>query len=342
MIGLIDYDLFFKFKYPNLEIMKLFSYFKKQRKNIELITNIDQIDHYAHIFFRQENSNYEFPTHIINDIRTQWGGKAFSPHYEPMKSTIEYIVPDSSIYYDYLISSIYAGAIKPSILTHVKKTNYARIINNGMLYDPNFETKLDANKPYLVIYDDNFFSYNEWFRIFDSIKDYSIQLVYPGIITELQDATNILLSNNFKHKNNKIVFRLPLNDKKIIVKELFPHFDNTVGNNCYMEFGYDALGKDDFLIKLFNLLDVVFKGYSLGYTIKMCPAKTLPSDLYSFAMYIFKFSTIHFYRSNSLLDIIPKKHKDLLLYGAKLNGDKGYKIISTPIDKIKREVWTLG
>ena len=101
-VGLIDDDVRFgKLKYPNLEIMKLASYYKNNRDIVELCTDYRTFERYSKIIIRKNKNNNDFPSMLMSKVRDrcEYGGYAFtSGMYIPMKNEIEKSLPDVTIY----------------------------------------------------------------------------------------------------------------------------------------------------------------------------------------------------------------------------------------------------
>lgn len=101
-IGLIDDDLRKnKLGFPNLEIMKLSSYYKNNKDIVELCTDYRNYPRYSKIILRKNLMNNDFPDLFLSKTRDkcEYGGYAFSNGiYVPMKSEIEKSLPDVTIY----------------------------------------------------------------------------------------------------------------------------------------------------------------------------------------------------------------------------------------------------
>ena len=102
-IGLIDDDLrnLPANPYPNLEIMKLSSYYKQNRDLVELCTNYKQYERYTKLILRKNYCLEDFPNMLMSKARDrlEYGGLAFTNNiYVPMENDIEKSLPDVTIY----------------------------------------------------------------------------------------------------------------------------------------------------------------------------------------------------------------------------------------------------
>lgn len=100
-IGLIDDDLQLKHTYPNLEIMKLASFHKKNKDIVELMCDYRQYERYSKIILRKNNMETTMPNLLLSKARNkcEYGGYAFTNGiYVPMDKDIEKSLPDVTIY----------------------------------------------------------------------------------------------------------------------------------------------------------------------------------------------------------------------------------------------------
>ena len=101
-IGLIDDDIRQKsLKFPNLEIMKLSSYYKQNRDIVELCTDYRTFERYSKIIIRKDKIDNDLPNMLLSKARgrCEYGGYAFTNGiYIPMPDDIEKSLPDVTIY----------------------------------------------------------------------------------------------------------------------------------------------------------------------------------------------------------------------------------------------------
>lgn len=103
-IGFIDQDALSSPEtfHPNLEIMKLSTYYKKSKNYVSFILDPSKSERYNKIILRKDESNGDYLSDLILDKRCSYGGRAFTNDiYIPLEEEIENCVPDLSIYNSY-------------------------------------------------------------------------------------------------------------------------------------------------------------------------------------------------------------------------------------------------
>lgn len=101
MIGLLDYDALAnqKIRYPNLELMKMATYLRRNRQSYRLVVDLDDLDIYSEIYLFQNDSNLDYPTFILKRKNVKWFGLAFTDNvYYEMDREIEICEPNIGIY----------------------------------------------------------------------------------------------------------------------------------------------------------------------------------------------------------------------------------------------------
>ena len=104
MIGLIDCDALARDGpfIPNLEIMKLYSYYKPQEM-VKLLLDDSMLDACSIIYLRKDKKNSPIPHDWLKNRNVNWGGMAFTNNtYVPMAPEIEDVVPSYSVYNAYI------------------------------------------------------------------------------------------------------------------------------------------------------------------------------------------------------------------------------------------------
>ena len=101
-IGLHDVDFFKHHEVIfNLEIMKLASYFKRNRE-ITVLSPLISPDRYSKFYLRKDYYDGTFPSGLNKHDNLTYGGLAFTEGiYVPMEEEIEQSVPDTHVYDKY-------------------------------------------------------------------------------------------------------------------------------------------------------------------------------------------------------------------------------------------------
>lgn len=125
-IGLYDED-FFKYHQtiPNLELMKLATYYKRKREIVVLSPSISP-DRYSQFFLRKDYYDGTFPKEISEYHNIQYGGLAFSYNkYHPLAQDIEACDADFSIYLPY--KHLFEDELKNNTLAFITLKNAAHL-----------------------------------------------------------------------------------------------------------------------------------------------------------------------------------------------------------------------
>ena len=135
MIGLLDYDIQTSKSstlfVPNLEIMKLATYYRLEENVFCKLISLDTTDlsSYDKIFFFSETSvNPNIPQHFLNAKNVEFGGTAFTNKiYVPFKNPIiDYTIARPEIYKTFLKEKYQLG-VKTKVLEHTLDDSYYRM-----------------------------------------------------------------------------------------------------------------------------------------------------------------------------------------------------------------------
>lgn len=189
MIGLIDYDLINeKALAPNLELMKISSYYKRQHEQVELIRDCREFTAYNIIYLRQDRKG-AMPEELFSQAsdRIKIGGRAYyGKNYKPLPAEIERCQPDT-----YLYSAKWVEKKKKPNPGLFQKA--LTIYTDLRLSQTNF-SYMPIEKRYLL-YDYNIGDNPSLFRDFMSIatpRAEKIHFLYPAICQTYEDAGQIL------------------------------------------------------------------------------------------------------------------------------------------------------
>ncbi len=173
MIGLVDYDLQTSesknLTPPNLEIMKLATYYKTEHNLFCRLVPLDEttIGDYEKIYFFSEKDNPpQIPPQFLSCKNLILGGTAFTNRiYKPFsESLIDYTIPRIAIYQEFLKQK-YQDGIKTKIISHILDDTYYRFkAGDNALPLP----AILPNKR-VILYDRDFFTQG-WEQIIDRIS----------------------------------------------------------------------------------------------------------------------------------------------------------------------------
>lgn len=227
MYGLVDYDLqtstSVKLSYPNLEIMKLATYYKVEENIYCKLVSLDEtnLDGYDKIFFFSEKDAIpqNIPPPFLKYKNIIFGGTAFTNGvYIPFENEIiDFTLPKASIYKEFLKQK-YNDGVKAKIINHILDDSYYRHFAG----EKELPLPVIRKKKRFFLYDKNFFS-NDWQRICQEVKDRgasSIYTIHPIICHTLTDYFAVR-SESIIAKSNDIILDLniPLEEVPYMLKK---------------------------------------------------------------------------------------------------------------------------
>lgn len=172
VVGLLDQDaLLYPHSFrPNLEVMKLSTFYKNKKEIVRLVMDARTTDQYSKVFLRKNKIDNSYPDTLLCKPNIAFGGLAFTDNkYKPLSEEIENCLPDISIY-DKLIPNLKMGRIQKAdfkgshlrLSTDGKTCNvdYDKFLFNGnaIIHDNNlfdlegsYDALLDISKKYLIM-----------------------------------------------------------------------------------------------------------------------------------------------------------------------------------------------
>lgn len=331
MIGLLDWDIYNSTStrriIPNLEIMKLYSYYLREENQFCKLLTPDtiQLDNYEKIyFFSEAEIQPKIPNQYNQAQNVIFGGTAFTKQYEPFKnSLIDYMPANTQIYKEFLKQK-YQDGIKAKIINDVLDNSYYRMyVNNNKLPIPPI-----YRRKHLILYDKNILI-NNWQEIFKEIESRapaSIITIHPVECINLTDFFALRLFNKFSRENNIILnLNIPLEQISYMLKKYKNVFlaEITKNSNIFLPLGGDYKTKElyykDFIYKINLLYSFWSRGITIKIKVKPCslgfnnPIYNLEKKMEEFHL------TTERNRALSLNNKIPKYKKNNILAEEKMN-----------------------
>lgn len=246
-IGLIDQDALFYPKkfFPNLEIMKLASYHKKQRNIVEFILDVDIVDKYSKFYLRKDLQDGVFyDTELILKKGCEYGGLAFTQGlYSPLPDEIEQCIPDFTIYRNFF--KRYNPKIKCGISKNIlDNATYLRAIYNDKIQESIVENTIYNNtygRANIYIYDQHFLTWENLEYLSELMQNSSqkVKFLYPQRITDFNLAKNICKEKYilpFSSKSPSFIFEKTLYNADFL--EIFKE-SKSFKNTLCLEMGLD-------------------------------------------------------------------------------------------------------
>ena len=280
MIGLLDYDMLTDrvfLPYPNLELMKLSRYFREvEKKNHELVTNLNMLDSYEKVFLRSEKPIDKIDKQIISNPLVESGGLYFSGGiYKPFdRKEIEYLSPNISLYKPLLRAKIEE---KPNRIKDINNflddTYYRMYAGDDKLVIP----KVNRNKK-VIVYDDRIFDHP-----FDDILNELISrgcrkvvFKYPVICRSIEDFF-MLVSNPKISSDVKYVLDIDFEKESLpkIINQYKNRFKEFVRFNSDISFYFgknyrnNYYGQEFFINNLLLSLNILYYFWSEDIPIKL-------------------------------------------------------------------------
>ena len=321
MIGLLDLDLQLststKLLIPNLEIMKLATYYKIEESQFCRLVDLNETDFsiYDKIYCFSELHNLtEVPQNFLRANNIVFGGTGFTNGiYQPFENDIiDYTLPRTAIYKEFLKEK-YDDGIKAKVIEHVlDDTYYRHYAGKNRLPMPAI-----IPRKRVILYDRDFF-YPDWEQTIKRMterKCSTILRIHPIVCNRL--------SNYFKmreytkiNRSNEIILDLdiPLDEVDYMLKHYTNLFlaDITPSSNVYIPLGETHSTYLQYAHEISYKMNLLFAFWSRGIMLKI---KYLPSKLGSENPFQDLCGIIESWASNSdlkrkettILERIPKK-----------------------------------
>lgn len=246
MIGLIDYDLqsstSIKLHQPNLEIMKLATYYKVQEQQFCRLVSLNETELTAYdkiYFFSEAESQPTIPAHFLRADNVEFGGTAFTNGiYKPFKNEIiDYTLAKPSIYKNYL-SQCYQDGVKAKVISQILDNSYYRYMaGNNKLPLPAI-----LPKKRLWLYDIDFFQegWEDWVDEAERRRCSTILTIHPIICPKLSSFLSIRNKPKISRTNSIVLdIGIPLKDTPYLFREYRKFFlaDITQASNVSLKIG---------------------------------------------------------------------------------------------------------
>ena len=277
MIGLVDVDLFSssKLTLPNLEIMKLASYYQKEEKEFVRLIPLKEtnLSGYKKIYLRSDNPENEIPYHFYQADNVDFGGLAFSKgiHIPFENRLINFAIPSTSIYKEFLREKMIEGVPYQDINAFLDNC-YVRLFDGEQLPIPPVR-----HRKKVYIYDDNLIAGN-WEKAIQKISDRkpsSIITINPIRCETVKQFLDIRKYTRIS-RINKIVldFNVPVDELPILINKYYKTFlaEITPSSEIYLPFGEkrnSANNKLTYADDLYRSLNTLYSFWSKKIPIKM-------------------------------------------------------------------------
>ncbi len=279
MIGLIDLDIASssssKLIVPNLEIMKLATYYRLEKNQFCRLISLEEandLTNYDQIFcFSESHATPVIPPAFLRVPNIVYGGTGFTNGiYIPFKNElIDFTLPKPTIYKEYL-KQLYNDGIKAKVISRALDNSYYRFYSKERLPIP----PIKKNKA-ILIYDINFFC-QDWQEIVSELearRPSTIISIHPIVCKKITDFFNLRNFRKISREKNNIILDLniPLEDvyymlnkyKKFLLAEI------TQYSNVYLKIGDSFSTTTQYRTDLIYKLNLLYCFWSYNIPIKL-------------------------------------------------------------------------
>lgn len=278
MIGLVDYDWCVSTSttklVPNLEIMKLATYYRMEERQFCRLLSLDAVDLASNdviYFFSEQDNPPPIPEAFLKHQNVIYGGSAFTRRqYIPFEnSIIDSTLPKPNIYKEFLKQK-YDDGIKPNVISHVlDDTYYRHYAGTHRLPMP----AIQSHKR-LILYDRDFF-YDDWKEMVEKATERnvaSIVRIHPIVCHKLSEYFQVRAYPRIARSNDIILdINIPLNEVAYMFKQYKNLFlaDITSSSNVFLPIGGNLPTRHEYCQDLIYKLNLLYSFWSCGILMKL-------------------------------------------------------------------------
>lgn len=278
MIGLVDWDLqtsnSMSALLPNLEIMKLSTYYRKEKNVFCRLVDLDETEltGYDKIYFFSElNAVPDIPPAFKAANNVIYGGSAFTDRkYLPFANDIiDFTLPSPVIYKEFLKQK-YNDGIKYKVIEHTLDDTYYRMFAG----DKKLPIPPVRPKKRVWIYDRDFL-HDGWDKILNKIVDRRPALitpVHPIFCHRLSEFFALRAVPKFSRSANFILdLNIPMDEVGYMLKHYTNQFlgDIVETSNVNLSLGNDYVSSFQYYKDFIYKINLLFSFWSKGIKIKI-------------------------------------------------------------------------
>ena len=283
-IGIIDADLLDNgTRHPNLALMKISGYYKKQGDSVELITDYVNIPKYDKVYISKVFTFTKIPEWALEFNNIEVGGTGFfEDGGEALPDEIEHHMPDYTLYDEYIEKKISEGKSPRTFVDYQKYSigfttrgcfRKCKFCVNKK-YDKVFRHSpirefYNADKPYIYLWDDNFLAFSEWEIVLDELEATGKPFQFrQGLDIRLMTDKKAKRLANAKYHGDFIFAFDHIEDRALIEKKLrlWKRY-STKTTKLYVLCAYDSQDESD-IINTFERIKILMKYGCLPYIMR--------------------------------------------------------------------------
>lgn len=292
-IGLIDADLMDNgTRHPNLALMKIAGYHNSLGDNVKLIWNSYlEVYNFDKIYIAKVFTFTDVPGWVLELPNVVYGGTGFfEEKAENLPPEIEHHMPYYHLYDEYVDVQLKLGKKRSSLADYMdysigfttrgcfRKCSFCvnRKYDHAFKHSP-VEEFYDNTRPYIYLWDDNFFAYKDWETILDTLESTGRPFQFrQGLDLRLMTDRRAYRFNN-THYHGDFIFAFDhLHDKDIIIKnvQIWKRYSSKVCK-MYVLSGFDSQDEKD-IETVFERIAILMKYGSLPYIMRYIEYKNSP------------------------------------------------------------------
>lgn len=283
-IGIVDADLLdHGTRHPNLALMKISAFCKRNNHKTELITNTDNLDKYDWIFISKVFSFSKDNEKIMAFKNKEIGGTGFySDGGKSLPDYVEHIMPDYELYKKWAKEQIDKGKRRSVVSDYLdfsigftsrgcfRKCEFCvnKKYKHAFKHSPVSEF-LDNDRPGIYLWDDNFLACKDWkeilFDLIDTGKPFQFR---QGLDIRLMTKEKAELLSSCRYHGDYIFAFDHIEDKKQIEEKLKLWRSVTKkGTRLYVLCAYDSQDAKD-IKNTFERIRILMKYNCLPYIMR--------------------------------------------------------------------------
>lgn len=284
-IGIIDADLMDNgTRHPNLALMKLAGYYLEQKDEVKLIYHdYDEVKNFDQIFISKVFNFTKIPDWVIALPNVKIGGTGFfEDGGEDLPPEIEHHAPYYDLYKDYVEEQISKGYKQSHFTDYLnysigfttrgcfRKCSFCvnKKYDHAFLHSPVKEF-LDADKPYIYLWDDNILAYSGWKNVLDELEATNKPFQFrQGLDLRLMTDEKAFRFVNTRYHGDFIFAFDHLEDKDLIVKkvQLWKRYSSKICK-MYVITAYKSQDEKD-IVDVFERIHTLMRYGSLPYIMR--------------------------------------------------------------------------
>ena len=285
VIGIIDADLMAGgTRHPNLALMKISGYCKELGCYVKLLESYDEIPNYDAVFISKVFTFTPVPEKLFEHDNIYVGGTGFfEDGGEFLPNAIEHHMPDYGLYSDWVQKKIcgggrtrswYADYLDYSIGFTTRGCFRKCSFCVNKKYDRAFRHSpvtefVDPSRPYIYLWDDNFFAFPQWESILDELEATGKPFQFrQGLDVRLLDSRKARRLANARYIGDYIFAFDHVEDRPIIEQKLTIWRNATAhGTRLYVLCAFDSQDEKD-IESTFTRIAVLMKYGCLPYIMR--------------------------------------------------------------------------